>query len=98
MVGTMASVQPVPFGELLRRHRAAANLTQEELAVEAHISARAVSALETGSRRMPHRETISLLADALGLSPAERTLFAAAARQRVAALPRKKGPSPGGAG
>ena len=41
------------FGELLRRHRAAAELTQEALAARAHMSARSVSDLERGVRAAP---------------------------------------------
>lgn len=69
-----------PFGSLLRRYRSAAGLTQEELAERAGISPRAISALERGDRRSPHRDTVAQLADALALSPAERERFAAAAR------------------
>ena len=38
------------FGSLLRRHRQAAGLTQEELAERARLSARAVIDLERGAR------------------------------------------------
>jgi transcriptional regulator with XRE-family HTH domain/tetratricopeptide (TPR) repeat protein len=79
---TMATPQPVSCGDLLRRYRIAAGLTQQELAERAGLSARAIGALETGDRRAPRKDTIALLATALGLTPAERTLFAAAARQR----------------
>lgn len=68
------------FGSLLRRHRATAGLTQEELAERAGISPRAVSALERGDRRAPRRDTVQRLAEALVLSAGERTRFAAAAR------------------
>jgi transcriptional regulator with XRE-family HTH domain len=36
------------FGDLLRRYRLAAGLTQEELAEQAHLSPRAISDLERG--------------------------------------------------
>src|SRR4051794_24032536 len=45
------------FGELLRRHRRARELTQEALAERAGVSARAVSDLERGARAHPYRET-----------------------------------------
>lgn len=64
-----------PFAELLRRHRHAAGLTQEELAERACLSVRAVSDLERGVRRAPRRETIQLLADGLGLADAARDAF-----------------------
>lgn len=55
------------FGQLLRRHRKAAGLTQEELAERAHLSVRAISDLERGQRTVPQRETVELLARALDL-------------------------------
>ncbi|MBA2557219.1 MAG: helix-turn-helix domain-containing protein, partial [Chloroflexi bacterium] len=67
------------FAQLLRQHRLAASLTQEELAERAGISARGISDLERGARSHPHRETLRLLADALGLSGAERSAFMRAA-------------------
>lgn len=76
----MATPQPRPFGELLRRYRMAAGLTQEELAERAGLSRRAIGALETGDRRTPHKETIALLAEALGLTAAEQSLLESAAR------------------
>jgi tetratricopeptide (TPR) repeat protein/transcriptional regulator with XRE-family HTH domain len=80
----MASIQPQTFGELLRRYRMAAGLTQEELAEQAKLSARAIGALETGERRAPRKDTVALLAKALGLTPAEHALLASVARQRLA--------------
>jgi predicted ATPase/DNA-binding XRE family transcriptional regulator len=73
------------FGDLLRRYRVAAGLTQEELAEKAQVSPRAISDLERGARNRPYRATVQLLADALQLGPAERTQVAAAARR--ASLP-----------
>ena len=51
-----------PFGALLRRHRLAAGLTQEELAERASVSARAISALERVVNRAPQRGTFDALA------------------------------------
>src|SRR5690242_18222544 len=68
------------FGELLRRYRLAAGLTQEELAERAGVSARGVSDLERGARGLPRRETLQLLLKALDLAPAERAALVAAAR------------------
>lgn len=76
----MASSKPRSFGDLLRRYRVAAGLTQEELAERAGLSRRAIGALETGERHSPHRETITLLANALGLNAAERMQLEDAAR------------------
>lgn len=55
------------FGPLLRRHRLAAGLTQEDLAERAGLSVRAISDLERGLKPTPRRETIALLAQALAL-------------------------------
>ena len=73
------SSSPLVFADLLRQHRLAAGLTQEELAEHAGISTRGISDLERGARTHPHRETVWLLADALGLSGIERSTFARAA-------------------
>ena len=68
------------FGDLLRRHRILAGLSQEELAERARLSSRAISELERGVKRTPRRETVQLLVEALGLSGEARTAFVTAAR------------------
>lgn len=70
------------FAALLRRHRLAACLTQETLAQKAGLSVQAVGALERGDRRYPHRGTIDLLCNALGLGLRERDELSAAAARR----------------
>ena len=66
------SSQAVPsFGDLLRQHRLATGLSQEELAELAGISARAISDLERGARHRPYRATVTQLAQALGLGEEE---------------------------
>jgi transcriptional regulator with XRE-family HTH domain len=50
-----------PFAKLLRRYRVDAQLTQEELAEKAGLSARAISDLERGVKIRPHRVTVELL-------------------------------------
>ncbi len=65
----MQTGTPLPFAVLLRRHRRAVGLTQEALAERAGLSLRAVSDLERGVKTRPHRDTVALLAAALGLSP-----------------------------
>lgn len=83
------------FGALLRHHRLAAGLTQEELAERARLSARAVIDLERGARLTPRRETVQWLADALALAPTERRAFESAARSRpLPGAPDDPGPSP----
>ncbi len=73
------------FGERLRQLREAAGLTQEELAERAGLTAKGVGALETGKRRRPYPHTVRALAEALGLSDAERTNLTDAARGRAGA-------------
>ena len=76
------------FGSLLRQYRAAANLTQEDLAQRSGLSVEAVGALERGNRRSPRPGTIALLAEALKLDAQERTrLIEAAHEQRSADAP-----------
>src|SRR5262245_39950380 len=60
------------FGEQLRHYRERAGLTQEELAAQAGVTAKAISALERAERRSPYPQTVRALADALGLSQSER--------------------------
>jgi tetratricopeptide (TPR) repeat protein/transcriptional regulator with XRE-family HTH domain len=73
------------FGGLLRRLRAEAGLTQEELAEAARLSPRSVSDLERGINRTARKDTARLLADALDLAGPARAEFEAAARGRVRA-------------
>jgi len=68
---------------MLRQLRIEAELTQEELADRASISARSVSDLERGINRTARRTTTQLLADALGLKGERRARFAAVAAGRV---------------
>ena len=63
----MSVVRPQTFGDLLRQHRQAAGLTQEELAEQANLSLRAISDLERGIKQHPRRQTLQLLAAALNL-------------------------------
>src|SRR5215813_5665220 len=82
----MVAEQPaLTFAGLLRRLRAEARLTQEELAAAAGVSARSVSNLERGINRTAHKDTAVLLAGALGLTGPTAELFVAAARGHVPA-------------
>ena len=84
--GPLAGVPEVAtFAALLKHHRVARGLTQENLAERAGISARGIRALEQAERSRPHRSTVSLLADALDLSPSERAVFSVAGRRGVCA-------------
>jgi transcriptional regulator with XRE-family HTH domain/sugar lactone lactonase YvrE len=77
----VATREAAGLGGLLHQYRIAAGLTQEELAERAGVSARSVSDLERGLNRTPHPSTIRGLADALDLTPAQRTLFLASGSQ-----------------
>ena len=55
------------FGSLLRSYRRIAGITQEELAERAGVSADTISNLERDIAHTPRKETIRLLAEALGL-------------------------------
>ncbi|MFF9206713.1 helix-turn-helix domain-containing protein [Streptomyces sp. NPDC014986] len=55
------------FGPLLRGLRTGAELSQEELALAAGVSVRALSDIERGRSRGPQRHTVQALAAALGL-------------------------------
>jgi tetratricopeptide (TPR) repeat protein/transcriptional regulator with XRE-family HTH domain len=79
MAGTNMSSRRT-FGVLLRDHRLAANLTQEDLAERSGLSVEAISALERGDRRSPRPSTVEFLATALKLDARQRDIFIAAAR------------------
>src|SRR5215207_9855169 len=84
------------FGDLMRRLRNAAALSQEELAEGAGVSVRALSDLERGVHRAPRLETVRMLADALGLGKEDRADLLAVARpeaESLASSPRSR-PSP----
>jgi len=83
----MSAEPPPSFGELLRRYRAAAGLTQEELAAQTGLTPQAISLLERGRRQHPQAHTVGQLAEAFGLSTPERRVFAAAARHPVPPVP-----------
>jgi tetratricopeptide (TPR) repeat protein len=55
------------FGELVRGRRVAAGLTQEELAERSGLGVRTISDIERGRIGRPHRRSVDLLCDALGL-------------------------------
>src|SRR5882757_2489489 len=82
------------FAALLRRHRVAAGLTQDELSTLAGVSVQAISTLERGTRRYPQLGTVSALADALHLIEDQRAALQAAAsrRGRTSAAKNKKQP------
>ena len=72
---------------MLRELREAAGLTQEELAAQADLTAKAVSALERGERKRPYPHTVRALADALELSGDKRSALLAVVPNRRAEAP-----------
>jgi transcriptional regulator with XRE-family HTH domain len=72
------SVQPSGVGPLLRRWREARHLSQLELALEAEVSARHISFLETG-RSEPSREMLVTLSNVLDVPLRERNFLLLAA-------------------
>jgi transcriptional regulator with XRE-family HTH domain len=75
------------FGELLRRHRDNAGLTQEDLAERTGLTPQAIGLLERGERRRPHGYTVHKLAEALELTGGDLAAFEAAARSHSARRP-----------
>jgi transcriptional regulator with XRE-family HTH domain len=72
------SVQPLPFGVLLRRWRERRRMTQADLAFAAESSTRHLSCLETG-RAQPSREMIVRLAENLNIPLRDRNTLLLAA-------------------
>jgi transcriptional regulator with XRE-family HTH domain len=78
----MKTAHTLTFGDVPRRCRAAAGLTQEELAEKAALSAKGIGDLERGARQHPRRETMHLLADVLRLAERDRAVLETAGRRR----------------
>lgn len=75
---TMSAVQSQPVGDLLREWRRRRRMSQLDLAVEADISSRHLSFLETG-RSLPSREMVVHLAERLEIPLRERNVLLVAA-------------------
>src|SRR5262249_43079238 len=90
----------IDFGELLACFRFGRGLSQDKLADRSGMSVRAIRGLERGQVGRPRWASVSLLADALALSDAERAAFreAAVGLGRSAGGPGDGGPGDGGAG
>jgi tetratricopeptide (TPR) repeat protein/transcriptional regulator with XRE-family HTH domain len=72
------------FGQLLRSHRVAAGLTQEELADLSGLSVRTLGDIERDRVAKPYRNSLDRLADALRLTGTKRQEFLDSARARPA--------------
>jgi predicted ATPase/transcriptional regulator with XRE-family HTH domain len=88
------SETPTPFGDLLRRMRCAAALSQEALAARAGLSRNGISNLERGQNPTPRLETVRLLADALALGEDDRRALLAAARPAILRASTDRGSPP----
>jgi len=78
------------FGDLLRRRRDATGLTQEDLARLTDLTPQAISLLERGERRRPHRYTVQKLAEALALEGRDLTEFESASRSGAPPISRRR--------
>lgn len=76
----MGTWRVATFAALVQRWRHAANLTQEGLAERSGLSPRSIQNLERGRVSRPRRDSVRLLADALGLTGRARAEFEHAAR------------------
>jgi predicted ATPase/transcriptional regulator with XRE-family HTH domain len=72
MEDSLVETAPSSFGDILKRFRIAAGLTQDALGEQAKLSMRSISDLECGVNRAPHKDTLDALVDALGLSAHDR--------------------------
>ena len=72
------------FGQLLRSHRDAAGLTQEELADRSGLSVRTLGDIERDRVAKPYRNSLDRLADALRLTGVARQEFFDSGRNRPA--------------
>ena len=66
MPGTSPLPPPAAFGQVLRKHRLAAGLSQEQLGLSAEVQRNFISLIETGQNQ-PTVTTIFKLAGALGI-------------------------------
>lgn len=70
MSGNTSFTPHAAFGQVLRKHRLAAGLTQEQLGLEADVQRNFISLIETGQNQ-PTITTIFKLAAALGIKPSK---------------------------
>src|SRR3954471_11599576 len=83
---------PLSFGGILRQHRSAHQLTQAALAQQAGCSPEVLRKFEADAKR-PSLQLAERLADALGLTGAERVQFLHAARYKAPARPPRSAPA-----
>src|SRR5262247_2184254 len=78
--------EALTFGRWMKRRRAELDLTQERLGEQVGCAGQTIRSFESGIRR-PSRELAERLADALDVSPAQRTGFVRLARTPLAPSP-----------
>ncbi len=83
------------FGELLRRHRVLAGLSQEELSARSGLSVRTIAKMERGHTVRPYRPSVQALADALELPQPEREQLTRASRPPEVSARRPPSRQPG---
>src|SRR5829696_6734717 len=76
------ATEATAFGDVLRRLRLTAGLTQADLARLSGLSVRGISDLERGARATPQRRTLTRLSRALQLGGAQQAELDMAARAR----------------
>ncbi|MEY9840331.1 helix-turn-helix domain-containing protein [Streptacidiphilus sp. EB103A] len=81
----ISSTRTESLALLLKVLREQVGMTQEELAERSGLSIRAISDLERGRTVAPHRRSIELLAEALGIEGSSLEHFRQAARNRTVA-------------
>ena len=70
MSGTSPTLPHAAFGQVLRKHRLAAGLSQEQLSLAADVQRNFISLIETGQNQ-PTITTIFKLAQALDVKPSK---------------------------
>ena len=70
MLGNTPISPPAAFGQVLRKHRLAAGLSQEQLGLESGVQRNFISLIETGQNQ-PTISTIFKLATALNVKPSK---------------------------
>jgi len=70
MLGNTPISPHAAFGQVLRKHRLAAGLSQEQLGLEAGVQRNFISLIETGQNQ-PTISTIFKLAVAMGIKPSK---------------------------